>query len=55
MTELFRPPADLTDFDSIPHQREAWDLAMASYFATGVNRTEALVGVSWSFHRQLLG
>src|SRR5436190_13087368 len=44
MTQRFGPPGGVSDFDGIPHQLEAWDVAMASYFVHGVKRTEALVG-----------
>lgn len=41
---LFRPPGDLTDFDGIPHQREAWDATMTTFFLQAIQRAEQEVG-----------
>lgn len=40
----FDPPGLLTDFDSIPHQREAWSAYVSFLFDQAVARVESLVG-----------
>jgi hypothetical protein len=40
----FDPPGRLTDFDAIPHQREAWHVAMSTFFTEAIARTEVHVG-----------
>src|SRR5262249_37710042 len=40
----FDPPGNLTDMDPIPHQREAWDVAMATWFRQGVARANRAAG-----------
>jgi hypothetical protein len=40
----FQPPANLTDFDPLPHQRDAWHVSMATFFRQAIARTEQLLG-----------
>jgi hypothetical protein len=44
MSDQFHPPGGLTDFDGISHQRDAWHVAMATFFAEAIARTEVHVG-----------
>ncbi|ODB55041.1 hypothetical protein A7311_20615 [Paenibacillus polymyxa] len=37
---FFSPPANLTDFDSIPNQREAWSEAISYFFNEGIKNVE---------------
>jgi len=44
MPTIFDPPANLTDFDAIPDQREAWHAVVSALADQAIARTEALVG-----------
>jgi hypothetical protein len=43
-SEPFHPPANLPDMDAIPHARDAWDVAMRTFFRQGVQRATRWVG-----------
>jgi hypothetical protein len=44
----FDPPALLTDFDSVPHQRDAWSAFVSETFDQAVARVESEVGAGRS-------
>src|SRR4051794_21094905 len=43
-SEPFHPPANLPDMDAIPYGRDAWDVAMRTFFRQGVQRATRWVG-----------
>ncbi|KAA6453977.1 hypothetical protein DX926_06015 [Bacillus atrophaeus] len=53
--QSFSPPAHLTDFDSIPNQKEAWNEAMSHFFNKAIESNEEKLGVGKSqFYNPLL-
>src|SRR4051794_23802809 len=53
--KIFAPPANLTDFDSIPNQKEAWNETILHFFNQGVKNIEHKLGPGKSqFYNPLL-
>lgn len=44
----FDPPANINDFDSIPHQRQAWNDVLSFWFTREMQGVEAIVGAGHS-------